>query len=55
MVNKHCTSLDSAIRDGKPAAWLALPLGLGFVVYTTVALVISLVTAPFRGVTAKWR
>jgi hypothetical protein len=48
MISEHCTSLDTAIREGRIPAWYALPVAAGFAIYATVALAIALVTRPFH-------
>jgi hypothetical protein len=48
MADRHCTSLDTAIREGNISPWLALPFALGWIAYVAIAIPVALIAACVR-------
>jgi hypothetical protein len=47
MADRHCTSLDEAIREGNLSPWLAVPFALGWIVYASIAIPVALLADYF--------
>jgi hypothetical protein len=52
MADRHCTSLDTAIREGNISPWLALLFALGWIIYVAIAIPVALIVAGVRWIAA---